>query len=65
GGDPQVSGDLLSPLMSWVQGGAAPASVTFPPVTTGSGVTVAPFDPFRQVTGSGRNSNYHWIGHFN
>jgi feruloyl esterase len=64
GGDPQVTGNLLSPLMKWVQGGAAPSTVTFPAVTKGSRVTVAPFDPYRQVTGSGRNANYHWIGHF-
>ncbi|HEX4701294.1 MAG TPA: tannase/feruloyl esterase family alpha/beta hydrolase [Pseudonocardiaceae bacterium] len=64
GGDPQVTGDLLSPLMAWVQGGAAPSTVRFPAVTTGSQVAVAPLDPYRQVTGSGRNANYDWIGHF-
>ena len=68
GGDPQVSGDLLSPLMAWVRDGKAPSAVTFGAVRPAAGqpasVTVAPFDPFRPVNGHGLNANYRWIGHF-
>ena len=68
GGNPATAGDLLSPLMSWVQDGQAPSAVTFPVVTAAAGqpasLTVSPFDPYAQVTGHGLNSGYNWIGTF-
>lgn len=60
GGDPQVAGDLLTPLMSWVEHGQAPGTVTFTPTA----LTVTPFDPHAPVHGHGLNSDYHWIGRF-
>ncbi|WP_370362577.1 tannase/feruloyl esterase family alpha/beta hydrolase [Catenulispora sp. MAP12-49] len=68
GGDPQATGDLLTPLMTWVQGGAAPSAVTFqtvkPAVGQPASITVSPFDPFQAGSGTGYNSDYHWIGRF-
>ena len=68
GGDPATAGDLLSPLMAWVQDGQAPSAVTFPTVGAASGqpssLTVSPFDPYARVAGHGLNSNYDWIGTF-
>jgi hypothetical protein len=68
GGDPQLTGDLLSPLMSWVETGHAPDAVTFQAVKPGPGqpasVTVPSFDPAKAVTARGLNSGYDWIGRF-
>jgi feruloyl esterase len=68
GGDPATAGDLLSPLMAWVQDGQAPSSVTFPTVGAAPGqpssLTVSPFDPYAHVAGHGLNSDYDWIGTF-
>ena len=48
GGDPGVTADLLTPLMTWVRTGQPPAAVTFATVTPKPGqpaaITVAPFD---------------------
>jgi feruloyl esterase len=49
GGDPQASADLLTPLMTWVATGTAPATLTFPTVKPAPGqpasLTVQPFNP--------------------
>jgi feruloyl esterase len=49
GGDPSIHADLLTPLMTWVQAGQAPAALTFPTIAPKPGqpasITVAPFDP--------------------
>lgn len=68
GGDPLVTGDLLSPLMSWVQNGQAPHSVPFTTVTAQpTAITVQPLNPLTPVAPPARpgyNNGYHWIGHF-
>ncbi|NUR63293.1 MAG: tannase/feruloyl esterase family alpha/beta hydrolase [Catenulispora sp.] len=68
GGDPQASADLLTPLMTWVTTGDAPAALTFPTVQPAPGqpaaLTVQPFDPHQTVAGHGANSDYDWIGRF-
>lgn len=68
GGDPATAGDLLNPLIAWVQGGQAPSAVTFPTVNPTSAqpssLTVSPYDPYAQVAGHGLNSDYDWIGTF-
>ncbi|MFL6077224.1 MAG: tannase/feruloyl esterase family alpha/beta hydrolase [Mycobacteriales bacterium] len=68
GGDPATAGDLLSPLMGWVQNGRAPSAVTFPTVSPTqaqpSSLTVSPYDPYARTVGHGLNSNYDWIGSF-
>ncbi len=70
GGAPQVTADLLDPLFSWVENGAAPGAQTFPltkPTATLTSITVTPMDPTAPVTvtGSGPalNASYHWVGH--
>jgi Tannase and feruloyl esterase len=62
GGAPESSGDLLTPLMSWVQNGQAPGAVTFPlttPTATLSALTVSPLNPNTPPPGGakGLNSN--------
>jgi feruloyl esterase len=69
GGDPQVTGDLLSPLMNWVEQGTAPGDQTFPlvnPTTTLTSITVSPLNPDVPPAGSGQglNSSYPWVGTF-
>jgi feruloyl esterase len=68
GGDPQATGDLLSPLMAWVQDGQAPEAETFSTVNPAAGqpasITVRPFDVDTKVAGNGLNSEYAWIGRF-
>jgi len=69
GGDPQVTGDLLSPLMNWVEQGTAPGDQTFPltaPTTTLTSITVSPLNPDIPPAGSGQglNSSYPWVGKF-
>ncbi|MBV9448294.1 MAG: tannase/feruloyl esterase family alpha/beta hydrolase [Streptosporangiaceae bacterium] len=67
GGTPQVTGDLLTPLMNWVEQGAAPAAQTFSvvnPATSLKTITVSPFDPDVTPPGSGLNSSYPWVGGF-
>jgi tannase/feruloyl esterase len=67
GGTPQVTGDLLSPLMNWVEQGAAPGAQTFSvvnPTTSLTSITVSPFNPDQPVTGHGLNDSYPWVGSF-
>jgi feruloyl esterase len=67
GGDPQVTGDLLTPLMSWVENGTAPGAETFPlvsPTSTLTSITVPPLDPDASPGGNGLNSSYPWVGKF-
>jgi feruloyl esterase len=69
GGDPQVTGDLLTPLMDWVEHGTAPGAQTFPlvsPTATLKSITVSPLDPDVAPPGSGTglNSSYPWVGKF-
>jgi hypothetical protein len=68
GGAPATAGDLLSPLMAWVQDGQAPSAVTLPTSSPAPGqpssLTVAPYDPYARTAGHGLNSDYDWIGTF-
>jgi feruloyl esterase len=52
-GDPSIHADLLTPLMTWVQTGQAPAALTFPAISPKPGqpasITVAPFDPAKNA----------------
>jgi len=68
GGDPQVTGDLLTPLMNWVEHGTAPGAQTFPlvaPTATLKSITVSPLNPDQPVgNGKGLNSSYPWVGSF-
>jgi hypothetical protein len=69
GGDPQVTGDLLTPLMNWVEHGVAPGAQTFPlvtPTATLTSITVSPLNPDLSPAGSGAglNSSYPWVGSF-
>ena len=68
GGAPRAVGDLLTPLMTWVQDGQAPGVVSLDTVNPAPGqpsaVAVAPFDPRRSVPARGYNSRYDWIGRF-
>ncbi|MBO0803426.1 MAG: tannase/feruloyl esterase family alpha/beta hydrolase, partial [Nocardiopsaceae bacterium] len=67
GGTPQVTGDLLTPLMNWVEHSAAPGPQTFSvvnPTTSLKSITVAPLNPDRPVAGHGLNSSYPWVGAF-
>jgi feruloyl esterase len=68
GGAPQATGDLLTPLMSWVEAGQAPGAVTLATVSPAgpqpAQLTVAPFNPYAQVNGNGLNSGYDWAGRF-
>jgi feruloyl esterase len=66
GGAPSVSVDLLDPLFTWVESGAAPgaqvATLTQPTATLKS-ITVNPLNPHAAVKGHGLNSRYNWVGH--
>jgi feruloyl esterase len=69
GGSPQVTIDLLGPLLRWVEDGAAPGTEMAPltsPTATLTSITVSPLDPSAPVTvaGSGPayNASYHWVG---
>lgn len=69
GGTPQVTGDLLTPLMNWVETGAAPGAQTFSvvnPTTTLKSITVPALNPDRPPAGDGKglNSSYPWVGSF-
>lgn len=67
GGTPQVTGDLLTPLMNWTETGTAPGAQTFPvvnPTTSLKSITVAPLDPLTPAAGQGLNSSYPWVGKF-
>jgi hypothetical protein len=63
-----VTGDLLSPLMNWVEQGTAPGDQTFPltaPTTTLTSITVSPLNPdIPAGDGQGLNSSYPWVGTF-
>ena len=69
GGSPQVTVDLLDPLLRWVENGAAPGAQSAPltsPTTTLTSITVSPLNPAAPVTVSGSgpayNASYHWVG---
>jgi hypothetical protein len=67
GGAPQVTADLLDPLISWVENGAAPGAQTFPltsPTATLTSITSSPLNPLTRVHASGTalNLSYHWVG---
>ena len=66
GGDPQVTGDLLTPLMNWAERGTGPGAQTFPlvtPTATLKSITVSPLNPALPVgDGKGLNSSYPWVG---
>ena len=67
GGTPQVTGDLLTPLMNWVEQGSAPGAQTFSvvnPAASLTSITVSPLDPDQPVTGHGLNDSYRWVGSF-
>ena len=69
GGDPQVTGDLLGPLMTWVQQGTAPNDLSFPlvqPTPTLKAISVSPLNPLVPVTegSSTLNAHYSWVGSF-
>lgn len=67
GGDPSVSGDLLTPLLTWVEHGTAPDALTFSVLSQTVGtpqhtLTVAPFDALRPAPdNNGLNSKYQYI----
>jgi feruloyl esterase len=70
GGAPQVTADLLDPLISWVENGAAPGAQSFPlskPTPALTSITVSPMNPAAPVTVSGTgpayNASYNWVGH--
>ena len=66
GGDPQVTGDLLTPLMNWAEHGTGPGAQTLPlvtPTATLKSITVSPLNPDLPVgDGKGLNSSYPWAG---
>jgi hypothetical protein len=67
GGAPQVTADLLDPLISWVEDGAAPGAQTFPltsPTATLASITATPLNPLTPVHASSAalNLSYHWVG---
>jgi feruloyl esterase len=67
GGAPQVTADLLDPLISWVENGAAPGAQTFPltsPTATLTSITSGPLNPLTPVHAGGAalNLSYHWVG---
>jgi hypothetical protein len=70
GGAPSsVTGDMLTPLINWVEQGQAPSSLQFQltqPTATVSSLTVAPLNPDAPPPGgaSGLNSHYDWVGKF-
>ncbi|MGW5654980.1 tannase/feruloyl esterase family alpha/beta hydrolase [Streptomyces humi] len=68
GGDPAVTGDLLTSLMSWVEQGQSPGDVSFPlvkPTDTLKQIDVSPMNPLTPPSGgTAPASDYHWIGTF-
>lgn len=67
GGAPQVTADLLDPLIRWVENGTAPGAQTFPltsPTATLASITETPLNPFTPVHAGGAalNLSYHWVG---
>src|SRR5579875_29079 len=69
GGSPQVTADLLTPLMNWVEKGIAPGAITLPltaPTPTLQSITVSPLNPLLPPAGGARglNASYNWIGSF-
>jgi feruloyl esterase len=69
GGAPQVTADLLDPLIGWVENGAAPGAQAFPltsPTATLTSITQSPLNPLAPVQVAGRgpalNASYHWVG---
>jgi feruloyl esterase len=69
GGTPQVTGDLLTPLMNWAERGTAPGAQTFSvvnPTTSLTSITVSPLNPDSSPAGNGAglNSHYPWVGSF-
>jgi hypothetical protein len=67
GGAPQVTADLLDPLISWVENGTAPGAQTFPltsPTATLTSITETPLNPLTPVHAGGTalNLSYHWVG---
>jgi len=61
GGDPEASGDLLTPLINWVENNQAPGTETFNTVNPSAGqpasLTVAPLDALAPVPGGSRSMN--------
>lgn len=71
GGDPQVSADLLGPLIDWVEHGQAPGAVTMPvtdaaEANSPASLTVSPLNPLTPVHARGSlNDDYtQYIGKF-
>jgi hypothetical protein len=69
GGDPQVTGDLLGPLMKWVERGTTPGDLRFPlvqPTPTLKAISVSPLNPLVQAAEgpSALNAHYAWVGSF-
>jgi hypothetical protein len=67
GGAPQVTANLLDPLISWVENGTAPGAQTFPltsPTATLTSITETPLNPLTPVHAGGTalNLSYHWVG---
>jgi Tannase and feruloyl esterase len=68
GGSPDVTGDLLTPLMQWVEHGQAPGTVSFPlltPTPTLSAIPVSPLNPNAPPPGGAKGLNADtssWIG---
>jgi feruloyl esterase len=70
GGAPQVTVDLLDPLLRWVENGVPPGAQSAPltsPTSTLTSITVSPMNPAAPVTVSGSgpayNASYDWVGH--
>jgi len=65
GGSPQSNGDLLTPLMNWVEQGQSPGAVTFPltqPTSTLTAFTVSPLNPDAPPVGGARGLNSNVSG---
>jgi hypothetical protein len=68
-GSPQVTGNLLGPLIGWVEHGIAPRTVSFPlvhPTPALRAITVHPFNPLLPPPGGtrGLNTRARWISRF-
>jgi feruloyl esterase len=68
-GSPAVTGNLLSPLVNWVEHGVAPGTVSFPlvhPVPKLRAITVHPVNPLLPPPGGARglNTRARWIDRF-
>lgn len=60
GGAPQTTGDLLTPLMDWVEQGSAPGAETFTltqPTSTLTSLTVSPLNPDAPPVGGAKGLN--------